>query len=228
MTKIYFTGTPSEIKTQMSVFMGVYQLVHDCYIGQWVGYPIRDYTKARNLERKLYIQLSNVQYPPFRPEPNKDLRLVECSVPDPARSKMDWNLIKKLLGGTNGYMYGRYICTVEYESSRQTQVRASTEDAAHDLGVGLSRLSEQKVRSIRTTELKKTGVYGAGKVLEIDTERVYPNSFYILSRKRVLGTDKDTRPTKEGNVKSRISKSIPLWTMRAIPSTESMISDMWR
>lgn len=228
MTKVYFTGTPSEIKTQMSVFMGVYQLVHDCYIGQWVGYPVKDYTRVRNLERKLYIQLSNVQFPPFRPEPGEDLRLVECSVPDPDRSKMDWVRIKQILGGTNGYLYGRYVCTVEYESGRQTQIRANSEDQAEDLGRGLASLSEHKIRTLRITEITKSGVYAPGKVLSIDPERVYPNSFYILSRKKLLGVSGDSKPTKEGSVKDRISKSIPLWTSKPIPSTESMISEMWK
>lgn len=228
MTKVYFTGTSSELKTQISTFLGVYQLISDCFIGQWVGYPVRDYVKARNLERKLYIQLSNVQYPPFTPELGKDLRLVECSVPDPIRSKMDWQKIKNIVGGNNGYLYGRYVCTVEYESGRQTQVRAASESDAESLGRKLADLSEHKIRTLRVTEITKTGVYADGKALAINSERVFPNSFYILSRKKVLTTDDKSKPTKEGNVKDRMTKSIPLWTTRAIPSTESMINSMWR
>jgi nucleoside-diphosphate-sugar epimerase len=151
-----------------------------------------------------------VKQPPFRKRLDQAFQKATVSVPDVDRAKLDYDAIRTAVGGSKGFTYGKSICTVEYSNSRQTQVYAATQAEAEKVALALAKLSTNSIRKVSTSTLKATGVYASGQPMDRDRVQIYPGTFYILSRKRVLKDENKVIDTKSGNYRER-RKTIPLY-----------------
>ncbi len=226
MTKIILAGNNAQLATAVSLIIGIRQLIVDQQIGNWIGYPEREYVLPRPLESKLVIQLYSVKLPPFRKRLDEKFQSATVSVPNVDRAKLDWKRIKDAVGGTKGYNYGRSICTVEYENGRQTQVYAATQKTAENVALRLSQLSSLSVRKVTVSTLQKTGVYAEGQPMNRDTINIYPGSFYVMRRKAVLLEEVTAINTKSGRFKER-RETIPLFTEKQPENYNQLLNNLW-
>lgn len=146
----------------------------------WVGYPIKEYFETSFLQRKLYIQLYEKKEPPF----TNSKRRISLSVPEPILSKIDWQNIRQILGGSNGYQWGKYLTTVGLEFNRQIQVYAASASVSETIATNLAQLSSLEIRKISKTELPAVGIHGVGAHREMKSVRVYPATVKLLRRKQ--------------------------------------------
>lgn len=214
-------GSFPEMLSQLVSYLQQRKLLEDRDIGAWVGYPILDYARARPLKRKLYLGSYSSKQPPYRSEANKIFKFASISVPEvKEEALLQWDVIKKMLGGDQGYTFGRYLTVVKYSGGgRQTHVYASSSKVSREIAVNVASLSTLDIDKISTTPIEPVGMYAPGRALEIKKVQVYPSFYYGMSSQDKVpmknATDKANSTsvsTLEGEkIRKRLQK-IPLWT----------------
>lgn len=214
-------GSFAEMLVQLVNFLQQRRLLEDRDIGAWVGYPILDYARARPLKRKLYLGSYSRKQPPYRSETGQTFKFASISVPEAKEeSFLQWDAIKKMLGGETGYTFGRYLTVVKYSNGgRQTHVYASTSKASREIAINLASLSTLGIDKVSTTPIEPVGKYAPGQPLEIKKVQVYPGFYYGMSSQdkvplKVATNVKQTNSvsTLEGEKIRKKLKKIPLWT----------------
>ncbi|NJM22603.1 MAG: hypothetical protein HC907_29795 [Richelia sp. SM1_7_0] len=94
--------------------------------------------------------------------------------------------IKKIAGGVNGYMWGRFRCTVNLSNSRQLAVYGATKAEAENRMDEILKVIEPKELTRSITEEEKRGQRKDGKPLFKESTRVYPGYFTVVSSKKFL------------------------------------------
>lgn len=214
-------GSFPEMLIQLVNYLQQRKLLEDRDIGAWVGYPILDYARARPLKRKLYLGSYSSKQPPYRSEANKVFKFASISVPEvKEEALLQWDVIKKILGGEQGYTFGRYLTVVKYSNGgRQTHVYASSSKVSREIAVNVASLSTLGIDKISTTPIEPVGMYAPGRALEIKKVQVYPAFYYGMSSqdklpmKNATGkADSTSVSTLDGEKIRKRLRKIPLWT----------------
>lgn len=178
-----------------------------------VIYNKKNSEKVDNLMIK--IRLFSNQKPPFYKgsrDKNKRFQKVEITVPRVERSKLDWDKIKRAVGGETGYSYGSYKMTgflVDHTGLPVGKiiVSGSSEDKACDRIEDLAKLTDCKVNNFERGGQVKRGE--RGKLLWVDPIKVYPADVTIINAQKIVDK-KEGRKEQTGNYK-RTSLKISLW-----------------
>lgn len=199
--RIVLAGGQNHLRSQLPQVMANYHMIENRDIGQWVGETIRDSTRAAPSELTVRLILYSRKTPPY----SKAKQSATITLHDFKRSKLDWDIIKKALGGKNGYTYGRFRATARLDSGRQLVVYASTEKEAEDRILELEKLVEPDIQTLSIAEEKKSGAKANGKPLQKEPIKIYPAYFYIQSKQRILNESTDAQgfQTLDGTWNSR-------------------------
>ena len=232
--KFFLFGSYGDMTQQLASILALRAQLNDRDIGSFVGYPVGDYVRARPLGRKLYIQLYSLPLPPYRPDGKKAYKMAVVTVPEPTLAMLDnWDAIKKAVGGTPGYQFGKWRTTITYEGGRTTVVQASTPKVSEQIAANLGKLSSLDVIKTITTETKSTGKYAAGQSLAIQNIQVYPGTYYALDSKawttKAVGVDgkpAGKTATLSGDLARARTRRIALWTKKAPVGLKDVIRRM--
>lgn len=228
--KIILTGKPDFLKPIISEIIAFRQLINNRSIGDFCGYSLDEYVRAKPQSFKLKLLFYSVKEPPWKP-PGKD-RLVTATyhVPFVSKAKIDWQTIKTACGGDNGYMWGRFRCTANIEdgngSIRQMQIHGNSESEAEDrLTALLTALSSGKIITQSTTEEKKVGRRDTDKFMYKESTRIYPAYFTIINQEKIV--TESNLATLGGNYRKSTAR-IPLWTDTKPVDTDDLIKEALR
>ncbi len=200
-------------------------LLNNRDVGAWVGMPAEEYLKAKPMSLSLVVHFFNVDRPPWRTqERTTPLKHATYTVPNLKRSKADWETIKLACGGANGYMWGRYRCTINTSSGRQIAVYGGSESEAEDRAKALLSLSDDEALTVSVSEEKREGRRAGTSKLYKENTRMYPAYAFILHQTKVLNQNESNRSNLSGDY--RLSKGrIELWTSQKPPGTDETIRE---
>lgn len=228
--RIILKGRSEMLKPIITEILAFHQLIRDRDIGEFVGESINEAVRARPQTFKITVLYYSISTPPWRML-NSERKLVQATynVPFVNRAKIDWQTIKDAAGGTNGYMWGRFLCTASLGDDegniRQMQVYGNSEAEAEERLRALASLSEGTILGLSTGEQKKVGRKAADKLLYKESTRVYPAYFTIIHKRKVI--TESNFPSLSGNY-TRNKFRIPLWTSSKPSEADEIIREALR
>lgn len=227
--RIILKGRSEMLKPIITELLAIQQLIRNRDIGDFVGYPLDEYVRAKPQSLKLAVLFYSVQSPPWRTIDATRLKSATYNVPFVDRTKVDWQFIKMACGGHNGYLWGRFRCVADIiddgGSMRQMQVYGASEAEAEQRLKALLTLSNGTIASLSVAEEKKEGRRATDKLLYKEPTRVYPAYFTIIHQEKIV-TESNTA-TLSGNYK-RNKARIPLWTETKPPDADEIIREALR
>ncbi|RAM49477.1 MAG: hypothetical protein C6Y22_22240 [Hapalosiphonaceae cyanobacterium JJU2] len=228
--EIILSGREEHLKPVITLLLGLYQILEDRDIGQFVGESIENAVRASPHTIRLTVTFYSVQNPPWRTEdPKKRLVRAVYNIPDVKRSNCDWKTIKNACGGNNGYMWGRFKATANLSNGRQMQVNGATEKDAEERLKQLAELGDFKLTSLSITEEKKEGRRAVDQWMYKESTRVYPAYFSIINSKKII--KESGLQLKDGKRRSKLSGDyvdygsgrIHLWMNKEPSTAKAMI-----
>jgi hypothetical protein len=207
------------------------QLIKDRDIGDIIGMPAEDmlrarYIKGQPLTLRLTVMFFSVKEPPFRKQKGTYFVRATYNIPDVRREVLDWSVIKRVCGGGNGYLWGRFRATANLDNGRKMAVYGSSEDAAYNMLKQLASLSTAKITTMTVSEEKKEGLRDENLTLYKQSTRVYPGYFCLVNEKKIVGEsllENSVTGTLAGNFKRIKTPKIPLWVSAEPKNTKSLI-----
>ncbi|MBF2016295.1 MAG: hypothetical protein IGS23_14040 [Rivularia sp. T60_A2020_040] len=217
----------------ISEILGIRELIKNRDVGDIVASPLPEYARANPFELKITIYLFPVKEPPFykvgyvRPYIN---------IPEIKRNNLNWTTIKKIAGGSNGYMWGRFRCTVNLDNNRQLAVYGATDKEAEERVNQILEIITPKELTRSISEEKKRGQRKDGKPLFKESTRIYPGYFTVVSSKKVsdeferekLTNNEKLKPTISGKFKRHKTEKIPLWVKNEPKNANEIIQESLR
>lgn len=221
--RIILAGGENEIRSQLPQVMSSYNLVENRDVGQWLGQPVSEDVRQSPNELTLRFQLYSVKTPPVGGAKQR----VSITVPDPSKAKLDFNTLKAALGGSNGYMYGRFLGRAALDNGKSIYCYAGSSQEAEDRLIALSNLVDAEVLGITVTEEIKTGMRANGKPLQKKNIRVYPYSVYLENKQKVLNqsTDGEGFNTLSGSYKQKRNR-IQIWMDQKPEDFDQIIQEL--
>lgn len=232
-TEIFLSGNEETLKPIITMMIAMHEMLENKDIGQFVGEPIEDVARANPHTVRLTVIYYSVKRPPWKSNvAGKKLIRATYNVPDVDRKKMDWKTIKTVCGGDNGYMWGRYVCTIKLDNTRQIQTYGATDKEAEERARALLTLSKADLISISVSEQKNEGRKAKDQWLHKDATRIYPAFFSIVNSQRIV-KESNKALTKERDTRKRAKLSgdyieygsgrIPLWVDKEPSIAKAMI-----
>lgn len=207
--KIVLAGPESHVKTGISQALVSHQLIQNRDVGQFVGMPIDDYVREKELSLRIKFQLYSVDAPPYVTVGPNAVRRVTITVPDVKRSALDWQQLRTALGGPNGYLWGRWKATARLGRGEFVSAFGATADEAEDRIRAVMTLSNSTIQTVTVTEERRADNRITNPRLQKDITRVYPGHITIINRQRVLAADQG-RIAVNGNYIDKQSR-FELW-----------------
>lgn len=200
-----------------------YKVMENRDVGTLMGLPIEEYAKAKEQTLRLIIDLYSQKEPPFYR--NTDgLVLATVSIPDVKRSMLDWATIKRVCGGANGYMWGRFRAIARLDNGRKLIIYGGSEESVEAQVREYLTLTEADLLTLDITEEKKTAQRAKRPKLSKDTKRIYPVYFTVINRKEIIDPTQGRAGMKRNWRDARIR--IPLWTEQPPPNYKELIQDI--
>jgi hypothetical protein len=185
MTEIILSGTEETLKPVITLLVGIAQLLENKDIGQFVGEPLVENVRSLPHTSRLKLILYSVPTPPWRGKPGEKLIKAEYQIPDINPRKITWDAVKNVCGGSNGFMWGRFVASANLSNGRQMQAYGATAQDADNMLERMLSLTTAEVLTFGVTELKKEKRRAPGEGLEKKPTRVYPAYFSIINSKRI-------------------------------------------
>jgi len=211
--RIILKGRAETLKPIITEILALHQLIHDRDIGEFCGYPLDEYVRAKPQRFKLKIVFYSVQTPPWRSLDNSDLVRATYHVPFVQRSKIDWETIKTACGGATGYLWGRFFCNASVQDDdaniRKMHVYGATAAEAEQRLKAFLTLTDAQILTLNITEEQREGKRASDKKLYKEATRVYPAHFTIIHQEKII--TESNIATLSGNYR-RTKFRIPLWT----------------
>lgn len=206
--RIIVAGGENLVRGQIPQTLSNYQLVENRDVGQWVGQPVAESTQKSPNELTLRILLYSKKTPPVREAKQQ----VSITLPDVKRGKLDFDAIKRAVGGRNGYTYGRFLGKARLDNGKSLYVYSDSSGNAEERLKELAELIEPEILGITVTEEVKTGQRANGKPLEKQPIKVYPFSIYLENKQKILNqsTDEKGFQTLGGSYRKKESR-IEIW-----------------
>jgi hypothetical protein len=184
-TEIFLSGNEETLKPVITMLIAINQLIHEKDIGQFLGQTLEDNVKASPHTLRMRLIWSSRKEPPYMPAMGMKLQKVEYNIPDVNKKKIDWETIKQVMGGENGYMWGRFIATVKLDNGRQMQCYGATAIEADNQLERMLTLTDAQPLTFGNTELKKEARRKKGEGLYMESVRVYPSYMVLINTKRI-------------------------------------------
>lgn len=192
-------GPESEVRGQLTTVLTTHQMIEDRDVGQVIGQPLDDYIRARPLEGlRLQFKLYSLKTPPYSRRGSERLVEVVVSVSDVSRALLDWDRLRQVCGGPNGYMWGRFLARARLDNGGSMKVYGATPDEAEDRLRAFLTLSTAEIKTFSVTEEKRAAERLTNPKLMKEITRVYPGHVSIINRQRTLYLDRGS-PSRDGN-----------------------------
>jgi hypothetical protein len=220
-TEIFLSGNEETLKPVITLLIALNQLIDSKDIGQFVGEPIEDNVKALPHALRMKLFWYSKKSPPYIASMGTKLVKAEYQIPDVDRKIVDWATIKTAMGGNDGYMWGRFVATVNLDNGRQMQCYGATAKEADNQLEKLLTLTTAKPLTFGVTELKKEGRRAKGESMEIESTRVYPAYMVLINSKRITKLARKAfieeektkvRSKLRGDYLERGTERIKMWT----------------
>lgn len=218
------------LKPAMVQYMTNYQLVENRDLGQFVGEPVRDYVRATPAKFSIKLVWSRYESPPmFRG--GEIYKPPTLEIKNFTRTKIDFDLIKLRMGGTNGRFWGRFWASASLLDDfgnivARPKLFAGSASEAEFLLTDLLSLSDYEIGTMSSGEELKVGRKSAGRALSKETMLVYPAYLTILNAEKVLSED-EGQDQIAGTYKRR-EQRLELWTETKPPEWDSVVIEMLR
>lgn len=223
--RIILKGRTEFLKPIITQVLAVHQLLENRDIGEFVGYPLEEFVRAKPQSLNLKILFYSVQTPPWRAEAGKRLVRATYAIPNVDKAAIEWTRIKIACGGDNGYLWGRWRATANLDDGRQMQVHGGSEGEAEERLKALQALSNSEILTLSVTEEKKEGRRAADKGLYKETTRIYPAYFTIIHQEKIV---KETNHNfLSGNYKKHKAR-IPLWVNSKPSNADALVREALR
>jgi hypothetical protein len=115
------------------------------------------------------------------------------------RSKLDYQTIRAVCGGNNGYLCGEFRAIAHLDNGRQMHVYGASENEAEQQLKLFLTLSEAKIRRLSISKVKNEGEDLTNPSLKRPARRVYPGHLTIWNRNELLSTVNAGRSGVRGN-----------------------------
>lgn len=225
--ELRFINTPQRLlMPAVQSTINTYRLMHNRDVGLIVGSPLDEYVKGKPQSLRLVINMFSRKEPPFYRGVQKDVRVVDITIPDVKRSKLDWNIIKRCVGGSDGYMWGHFKANAHLTGGRVLRVFGATEKEAESRIKALLELTDAELLTLSITEEKKVGARLKQPKLFKTATRIYPGYFTIINREELLDPEKG-RATKTQNYRDKKVR-IPLWVQKEPANCQRLINNLLR
>lgn len=225
--KFVLAGPESEVRAQLTTVLTTHQMVEDRDLGQVIGQPLDEYIRARPLDGlRLQFQLYSFKSPPYARRGDQRLVRVTVTIADVDRSKLDWDRLRQVCGGPNGYLWGRFKATARLDNGGSLKVYGGTPDEAEDRLRAFLSLSSAEIKTLSVTEEKKEAERLVNPKMFKEVTRVYPGQVSIINRQRTLALDRGS-PSREGNFIDKRAR-FDLWRSVQPPDFEDRIRELLR
>lgn len=225
--KFVLAGPESEVRGQLTTVLTTHQMVEDRDIGQLVGQSLDDYIRAKPLDGlRLRFNLYSLKTPPYARRGSQRLVRVTVTISDVSRALLDWDRLRQVCGGPNGYLWGRWLAKAKLSNGGTLKVYGATEDEAEDRLRAFLTLSTAELKGLTVTEEKRTGERQKNPKLMKETTRVYPGHLSIINRQRTLYLDRGS-PSTDGNFIDKRSR-FDLWRSTKPPDFELRVTELLR
>jgi hypothetical protein len=225
--KLHLTNLPEKLMIPATQqLINQHRLIHNRDLGLVIGSPLDEYVRARAQSLTVVIEMFTRKEPPFFRGKSKDSKQIVLTIPNVKRAKLNWETIKRVVGGQNGYTWGRFRANVTLDSRRTLRVYGGTAKEAEDRVKALLEITEDKLVSISVTEEKKEGARLKQPKLYKDAVRVYPGYFTIINREEYLDPTKGRATLTQNYRDAKIR--IALWLKKEPPNASRLISNLLR
>lgn len=205
-------GSEEELKPAITTALATSTITQNKDFGQFVGYPIEEYIKAKPHTRQLQIVWEERQQPPYQVIDGGKVRRSKqavYSIPD-AKMGLSWQQIKTAAKAWN---WGKFRCTANLTGGRQMQVYGASPAEAEDKLRELLTLSTAEILTLSITEEKDRNAK-----LKKEQRRLYPAYVTLTVRKETIDPANSDYTDLTGTGYSEKRQRVPLWTDNA-PST---------
>ncbi len=204
-TEIYLNGNEETIKPIITLLMGINQMIADKDIGQFVGQTIEENVKAIPHSLRMKLIWYSRKEPPYVPPMGIKLVKAEYQIPDIDRKKLDWTYLKQVMGGDNGYIWGRFVATVKLDNGRQMQCYGATPKDAREQLDRMLTVTTAKPLTFGVTEIKNENRRAKGESMHIEKARVYPAFMVLVNSKRINRIEQKIRfEEKKSKIRSKL------------------------
>lgn len=220
-------GTPVELMTQISFFMNLHRMLQTMDIGQFVGYPVDEYLRAKpRQDITAQIILTSYKTPPYYQYGDKWFTRRQVTIPMVDKRKITFKNLKDACGGDSGQNWGEWTAraylSLEKDTAPIHQMVASgnTENAAIQNLEKFLQFTKCSVRRISTHKLD----YSKGDLTLLSQQEkarlmnydVYPAWVNILNTKLAKSNNTTSSEQKGKRVLGgkllKKSKKLYLWT----------------
>lgn len=224
--QIILTAPEELLKNQLVTQYSTYRMVEDRDIGQIAGMSLIDYVRANPQTLRLAIHMFSVQQPPFYRQGADRIQKAEINIPDVDISKLSWERIKRACGGSNGYVYGNWVCSVRLDNGRSMSVYADSQQNAESRLEAFLELTRANPLTFTCTEELRKGERLKKDQLQKKRVRIYPGYFHVINRKEVIDPT-NARTTSRQIYKDRKNR-IQLWTDTEPEGTREILQEILR
>lgn len=208
--RIVLVGKERLLRDAIPTALAHYQLVENRDVGQIMGEPMREYLRKTPSSLALKIQLFSAKQPPWTDALGKPARRVQITIPDLNKTKLDWTALKIALGGSSGYLWGRFRAVSKLSNGSSMIVYGGSSEEAKDRLQGLLYFSNATIVTLTVSEEQKEGARLTYSALYKEATLIYPGYVTILNRQKVLNEESGVA-TLSGVYKNRRDR-LELWT----------------
>jgi hypothetical protein len=202
-------------------------MVEDRDLGQVIGQSLDEYIRARPLDGlRLQFNLYSLKTPPYARRGTERLVRVVVTIPDVKRAVLDWERLRQVCGGPNGYLWGRFLAKARLDNGGSLKVYGGTPDEAEDRLRAFLALSTAEIKTLSVTEEKKEAERLRNPKLYKDITRVYPGHLSIINRQRTLYLDRGS-PSNNGNFIDKRAR-FDLWRSTKPPDFDQNVTELLR
>lgn len=219
--RIILAGPEQVVRQSLTQTLAVHQMIARRDIGMFIGEPVREWAVTQDWEFMLFIQWKEYTAPPYG-----DCKKSQFHLKNVLRSKLDWQKIKTLAGGTNGYQWGHFRGRAKLRNSYPT-IYGASRDICKDMLVSfVSELTNEKILTIDVTEELKEAERKEHESLYKESKRMYPAWVTIINQQKILN-EEDGRTELTGVTKEQKFK-LPLYTDTKPPEWDAAIAEIFR
>lgn len=199
--KLVLVGNEHLVKQNIIQTMTYHSMIRDRDMGFFMGETVREnmVRTVATVPLTLVIVWKDKSAPPYGA--NKRGSTVRFQIPDINRSKLDWDIIKRLAGGENGYLTGSEYVYGEWENGTPFFHYGVSSGDAQNRVEQMATLSK-----IEILDYKYGQQVNKGRTQKYDLKRkqtqLFPAWMTILNQQKVLN-EESGRVTKSGVYKNR-------------------------
>lgn len=224
---IVLAGPESHVRGQLPTVLATHQMISDRDVGQVIGQPLDEYIRARPLDGlRLQFKLYSLKSPPYSRRGDQRLVEVVVTIADVDRAKLDWDRLRQVCGGPNGYLWGRFLAKARLNNGGSLKVYGGTPDEAEDRLRAFLSLSSAEIQTLSVTEERKEAERLSNPRMYKETTRVYPAYVSIINRQRTLALDRG-KPSRNGNFLDNRGR-FDLWRSVQPPDFEDRVRELLR